>query len=179
MKALVKESPAHARVITPRVSAGIAKSGRQFLALLCTGAMLYGQAPTVSRPTSPVWWRPYMPTTISPARMTNTQRIHSLMRAGKLYLTLQDAIALTVENDLNLEVARTQPINAEWAIERAQAGARLAAWPARRQTSAERQPVWASLAPRRALVSAPAAEARWAATAEAALPRRRSEPPLR
>ena len=95
---------------------------RQSLALICTGAMLYGQAPTVSRPATPVWWRPYMPTTISPARMTNTQRIHSLMRAGKLYLTLQDAIALAIENDLNLEVARTNPINAEWAIERAQAG---------------------------------------------------------
>lgn len=94
----------------------------QLVAWLCTGAMLYGQMPTVSRPTTPIWWRPYMPTTISPARMTNTQRIHSLMRAGRLYLTLQDAIALAVENDLNLEVARTQPLTAEWAIERAQAG---------------------------------------------------------
>jgi outer membrane protein len=54
--------------------------------------------------------------------MTNSARLHSLMRAGRLYLTLQDAIALAVENDLNLEVARTQLPNAEWAIERAQAG---------------------------------------------------------
>jgi len=98
------------------------KRSRRFLVWLCTGAMLYGQPPTVNRPSSPVWWRPYMPTTISPARMTNTQRIHSLMRAGRLYLTLQDAIALAIENDLNLEVARTQPLSAEWAIERAQAG---------------------------------------------------------
>ena len=63
------------------------KRSRRFLVWLCTGAMLYGQPPTVNRPSSPVWWRPYMPTTISPARMTNTQRIHSLMRAGRLYLT--------------------------------------------------------------------------------------------
>jgi len=63
-----------------------------------------------------------MPATISPARMTNTERIHSLMRAGRLYLTLQDAIALAIENDLNLEVARTQPFTAEWQIERAEAG---------------------------------------------------------
>jgi outer membrane protein len=95
---------------------------RATLVWLCAGAMLYAQPPTVNRPTSPVWWRPYMPTTISPSRMTNTQRIHSLMRAGRLYLTLQDAIALAIENDLNLEVARTQPLSAEWAIERAQAG---------------------------------------------------------
>jgi outer membrane protein TolC len=99
-----------------------ARATRKLIALLCTGAMLHAQGPTIERPTSPVWWRPYMPTTISPARMTNTQRIHSLMRAGRLYLTLQDAIALAVENDLNLEVARTQPLSAEWAIERAQAG---------------------------------------------------------
>lgn len=111
-----------AGLITPRVSAGIGRSGRQFLALVCACAMLQAQAPLVERPTSPVWWRAYMPTTISPARMTNTQRIHSLMRAGRLYLTLQDAIALAIENDLNLEVARTQPLSAEWAIERAQAG---------------------------------------------------------
>ncbi len=55
--------------------------------------------------------------------MTNTERIHSLMRAGKIYLTIQDAIALAIENDLNLEVARNGPLNAEWALERAQSGA--------------------------------------------------------
>jgi len=95
---------------------------RRILAILCASATLYAQLPTVSRPATPVWWRPYMPTTVAPTRMTNSQRIHSLMRAGKLYLTLQDAIALAVENDLNLEVARNGPVNTEWAVERAQAG---------------------------------------------------------
>ncbi len=95
---------------------------KKVLAWLCTGAMLYGQTPTVNRPTSPVWWRPYVPATIGPTRMTNTERIRSLMRAGRLYLTLQDAIALAIENDLNLEVARSQPLTAEWQIERAEAG---------------------------------------------------------
>jgi len=108
--------------LKPMLQAKARATSHKFLAWLCVCATLYAQGPSVSRPTSPVWWRPYMPTTISPARMTNTQRIHSLMRAGRLYLTLQDAIALAVENDLNLEVARTQPLSAEWAIERAQAG---------------------------------------------------------
>jgi outer membrane protein len=95
---------------------------RQAIAWTCSAAMMYGQVPVIERPKSPVWWRPYMPVTIDPARMTNTQRIHSLIRGGILYLTVQDAIALAVENDLNLQVARTQPLTAEWAIERAAAG---------------------------------------------------------
>jgi outer membrane protein len=110
------------RRLQPASGQRLKSKARATLVWLCSGAMLYGQPPTINRPTNPVLWRPYMPTTISPARMTNTQRIHSLMRAGKLYLTLQDSIALAVENDLNLEVARTNPLNAEWAIERAQAG---------------------------------------------------------
>ncbi len=95
---------------------------RRILAVLCVCATLRAQAPVVSRPTAPVWWRPYSPSTISPVRMGNSQRIHTLMRAGKLYLTLQDAIALAVENDLNLEVSRNGPANADWAVERAEAG---------------------------------------------------------
>ncbi|HVO96806.1 MAG TPA: TolC family protein [Bryobacteraceae bacterium] len=95
---------------------------RRVLAVLCVCATLRAQAPVVSRPTTPVWWRPYVPSSISSTRMTNSQRIHSLMRTGKLYLTLQDAIALAVENDLNLEVARNGPENAEWALQRATAG---------------------------------------------------------
>jgi outer membrane protein TolC len=95
---------------------------RRVFAVLCVAATLRAQAPVVSKPVAPIWWRPYVPSTISPARMGNSQRIHSLMRAGKLYLTLQDAIALAVENDLNLEVARNGPMNAIWALERAQAG---------------------------------------------------------
>ncbi|MGA3185775.1 MAG: TolC family protein [Bryobacteraceae bacterium] len=95
---------------------------RQLLAWTCACALVQAQPPVVSRPTGPIGWRSYKPPMISPERMTNSQRIHSLMRGGKLYLTLQDAIALAIENDLNLQVARTQPLTAEWAVERAQAG---------------------------------------------------------
>ena len=95
---------------------------RQAIALACAAGLALGQAPQVDKPKAPIWWRPFKSPTISDTRMTNSQRLHSLMRAGRLYLTLQDAIALAIENDLNLEVARNGPANAEWAIERAQAG---------------------------------------------------------
>ncbi len=96
---------------------------RQFIAFGCACGLLHAQGPEIDKPRSFILWRPYLPPVIHPTRMTNTERIHSLMRAGKLYLTLQDAIALAIENDLNIEVARNGPLNAEWALERAQSGA--------------------------------------------------------
>lgn len=93
---------------------------------LCLAALLSSQAsaqePFVERPHGPFLWRSYTPTTVAPIHLSNSQRIHSLMRAGRLYLTIQDAIALAVENNLNLEVARYGPLTSDWAVERAQAG---------------------------------------------------------
>jgi len=96
---------------------------RQVVACACAGTMLYAQGPVIDKPSGSILWRSYRSPILHPMRMTNTERIHSLMRGGKLYLTMQDAIALAVENDLNLEVARNGPLNAEWALERAQSGA--------------------------------------------------------
>jgi outer membrane protein len=95
---------------------------RQLIATACACTLLPAQPPVVTRPSAPILWRPYLPTHVSPVRMTNSQRLHSLMRAGKLYLTLQDAIALAIEDDLNIEIQRNLPVNAEWGLERAQAG---------------------------------------------------------
>ncbi len=47
------------------------------------------------------------------------------MRAGNLYLTAQDAIALALENNIDIEVARYGPLHAAWQLERAQAGGAL------------------------------------------------------
>jgi len=55
----------------------------------------------------------------------NSNRLHSLIRAGRLYLTVQDAIALALENNLDLEVDRYGPLNAEWQLERSDAGGPL------------------------------------------------------
>src|ERR1700691_6536200 len=42
-----------------------------------------------------------------------------------LYLTVQDAVALALENNLDIEVARYNPIIAEWQLERSRAGGAL------------------------------------------------------
>lgn len=50
--------------------------------------------------------RPYTVREVSPASFENSARIHELMRAGNLYLSLPDAIALAVENNLDIELGR-------------------------------------------------------------------------
>jgi outer membrane protein TolC len=56
------------------------------------------------------------------SRNTNSPRLEGLIRGGQLRITLQDAIALAIENNLNLEAARYGPLLAEWALKRAEAG---------------------------------------------------------
>lgn len=80
------------------------------------------QLPVVERPGGPAVWRDYQGTYVGPARLNNSQRIYSLIRAGTMYLTVQDAIALAIENNLDLEIARYSLPTADWAVERAEAG---------------------------------------------------------
>ena len=103
---------------------------RPLAAILALSSLLGAQAPgqdavSVAKPAVPVFLRPYRPATAPPIRMTNSSRLHSLLRAGKLYLTLQDALALAIENNLDLEVDRYGPLSAEWTLERMQAGGPL------------------------------------------------------
>jgi outer membrane protein len=81
--------------------------------------------PEVERPHGPLLIRSYRPATTSPVNLTNSDHLHSLIRAGHLYLTVQDAIALAIENSLDLEVDRYGPLGAEWGLERAQGGGPL------------------------------------------------------
>jgi outer membrane protein len=64
----------------------------------------------------------YQAPEIPPLRLSNSARLASVMRAGKMYLTLSDTIALAIENNLNLEADRYGPLLAEWALKRAEAG---------------------------------------------------------
>jgi outer membrane protein TolC len=48
----------------------------------------------------------YTPGTVSPPNFTDTPRLDNLIRAGNLYLSLQDAIALALENNLDIELER-------------------------------------------------------------------------
>lgn len=77
------------------------------------------------KPRAPIFLRPYLAPQVPVIRLSNSGRLRSLIRAGKLYLTAQDAIALALENNIDVEVARYNPILDEWNLERAEAGGAL------------------------------------------------------
>ncbi|HEY7212916.1 MAG TPA: TolC family protein [Bryobacteraceae bacterium] len=56
-------------------------------------------------------------------RLANSKRLEGLVRDGKLYLSLEDAIALALENNLDLELQRYDLAIADTDILRAKAGA--------------------------------------------------------
>src|ERR1700733_2597423 len=66
--------------------------------------------------------KPYEAKPIQPETFQNSPRIFELMRAGELYLSLADAIALTLENNLDIETERFLPRIAGTDITRAEGG---------------------------------------------------------
>ena len=48
----------------------------------------------------PSIWGPYTTPYVQETRMSNSDRLRSLVRDGKLYLSVSDAIALALENNL-------------------------------------------------------------------------------
>jgi outer membrane protein len=86
----------------------------------------YGQQqPLLERPSTIGPIRSYMAPTVPPVRLTNSDRLYSLIRAGNLYLSLEDALALAIENNLNLEIDRYTPLLQASALERAKGGGPL------------------------------------------------------
>src|SRR5258706_10155460 len=55
----------------------------------------------------------------------NSARVHDLMRAGNLYLSLQDALALAIENNLDIELQRYLLPVANTELQRARGGGTL------------------------------------------------------
>jgi outer membrane protein len=66
---------------------------------------------------------PYTPRYLAAPNLANTGRIDQLMRDGKLYLSLDDAIALALENNLDIAISRYNLSIADTDILRAKAGA--------------------------------------------------------
>jgi outer membrane protein len=66
---------------------------------------------------------PYTPRHLAAPNLANTARIDSLLRDGKLYLSLDDSIALALENNLDIAIARYNLNIADTDILRARAGA--------------------------------------------------------
>jgi outer membrane protein len=62
---------------------------------------------------------------VPPARLTNSPRLESLVRAGNLYLSVQDVIALVLENNLDIAVQRYSPFLGREVLRRTQGGGYL------------------------------------------------------
>jgi outer membrane protein len=65
---------------------------------------------------------PYQTKPVQPETFQNSERIFELMRAGQLYLSLADAIALALENNLDIEEERYLPRIATTDITRTEGG---------------------------------------------------------
>ncbi len=88
--------------------------------------LIGAEAPlTVERPSASIFVRPYLAPKAEPIRLKNSPRLRDLIRGGKLYLTVQDAIACAIENNLDLEVDRYGPLTQEWEVERFEGGGTL------------------------------------------------------
>ncbi len=62
---------------------------------------------------------------LPPVDLSNTPRIRQLLRAGNLYLSLSDAIALAIENNLDIELQRYGRQIANFELQRAKGGGLL------------------------------------------------------
>ena len=76
-------------------------------------------------PKAPAILRPYLAPSAPPVRLANSLRLSELVRAGTLYLTVQDAIALALENNIDIEVARYNPLILGLNVTRSEAGGTL------------------------------------------------------
>ena len=82
---------------------------------------------TVEPAVGPLAWllNPYRPRSVPPIRVANSARLDSLIRAGNLYLSAQDVVALAIENNIDVEVQRYGPLLAKEVLRRAEAGGAL------------------------------------------------------
>ena len=110
---------------------------KSLVAMLCVCLMMAPLAsaqqsgPIVIQEPTPGWgWfsglrKPYRMRNVAPIDLSNSNRLESLLRAGRIYLSLQDAIALALENNLDIAIQRYTPLQADSDLLRAQAGGLL------------------------------------------------------
>lgn len=73
----------------------------------------------------PEFWKSYESRQIPEPNLSNTPRIDSLMHEGKIYLSIDDAVALTLENNLDIYIARYNLNIADTDYLRAKSGANV------------------------------------------------------
>src|SRR2546427_11064206 len=82
-------APARATNAVPSVSLGVAKSHS-----------------TKAPKPFPNLFAPYKPISVDPVGLTNSPRIDQMIQDGKLNLSLQDAVELALQNNLDIVVQR-------------------------------------------------------------------------
>jgi outer membrane protein len=84
----------------------------------------FSLAPDYSRPkpSFPNVFAPYSPFHIAPPQFTNSPHIEQLIHNGQLRISLQDAVELALENNINIAVQRYYPWIADTEILRAKGG---------------------------------------------------------
>jgi outer membrane protein TolC len=80
---------------------------------------------SVPRSAFPRVLQPYRPQELAKPNLNNSPRIDSLMRDGKIYLSIDDAVALALENNLDLDIARYNLNIAEADLLRAKSGSSI------------------------------------------------------
>jgi outer membrane protein TolC len=100
-----------------------------WLASLCTASAQTREI-TIEEPTTGVvgkFLRPFQieKRQVSPVNLKNSSRLESLVRAGNLYLSAQDVIALVLENNVDIAIQRYGPFLAREVLRRAQGGGAL------------------------------------------------------
>jgi outer membrane protein TolC len=73
----------------------------------------------------PHFLRPYKGQEVAQPNLGNSPRIDSLMRDGKIYLSIDDAVALALENNLDIDIARYNLNIADTDYLRAKSGANI------------------------------------------------------
>ena len=121
-----------ARELMRRLKPPLQAKARSTICWLCVASSVWAQSPSVTPvgiepvpPQARFVTRPYRAPDVPPVRLGDSPRLRDLIRAGMLYLTVQDAIALALENNLDIEVARYDPILSQWQLERSEAGGAL------------------------------------------------------
>jgi len=69
--------------------------------------------------------QPYMPQEVAQPNLGNSPRIDSLMHDGKIFLSIDDAVALALENNLDIDIARYNLNIADTDYLRAKSGANI------------------------------------------------------
>ena len=96
-------------------------------------ALWFAVSAGAQQPSSPVWQMSspggitsaYRTPSVAPVHLENSGRLDSLFRDSRITLSLEDAIALALENNLDLELVRYAPRLAGTDLLRAEAGSAL------------------------------------------------------